>query len=139
MIDWRVRLDGVWADAESKDWDPGPGPLRLRPGCSPAELAAAERRLGRAIPPPVAELLLATNGFGDEWAAYADPLDAVIDTNLWFAEDEHFDRSLFAFAGDGAGHPLCIAPDGTIHGWNAIDREAFPIARSLDELYAFPR
>ena len=112
--------------------------LAFRPGCTTAEIEAAEAQLGVTIPAELASLLRATNGFTDVGSRfqYGWPLDIIVIENqrAWSDAAMPLDDTLLAFGADGAGAWFCVptdASDGPIYHWSPVDAEARRVGTDL--------
>ncbi|MEV6288340.1 SMI1/KNR4 family protein [Kribbella sp. NPDC051770] len=115
--------------------------VQLQPPATPAELSAAERDLGTALPPALRELYAVTSGIYDpagQWFVLWRLADlAPRNLDAWSIETEAR-RDLLAFGDDGTGDPFCLALTGdpAVHTWSPIDQQAWPLAATLHEFWA---
>ena len=134
-MDWTALLAGLGA--------------RLRPGCTPDAIEAAGSAAGVAIPGPLADLLMVTNGFSlevpetlaeylkpdEEWY---EPCWSVENLALWNHEARTQDlipTHLLAFGDNGADEWFCLdvrpGASETVYSWCAIAHEDTHMAPDL--------
>ncbi|HEY1014543.1 MAG TPA: SMI1/KNR4 family protein [Herpetosiphonaceae bacterium] len=102
-----------------------------RPPCPPGELAAAEARLGLALPENYRQFLLASNGFGELWngpallpAAEIGPLRQLLDPEIFEIYQDYGDdvagplaASIWVSDLDGDSMVLLIPPGVAGNDW----------------------